>query len=63
MTVQKLDSRPHQLLLTCPNCFQPMRIAHIEVDSGRERVVLACQACNIEATCDSPPRPSLRTSS
>jgi hypothetical protein len=48
-------SRGH--LLTCPNCFQSMRIKTIESADGRDRVTLSCDECRIEATQDKTRQP------
>jgi hypothetical protein len=43
-------SRPS--LLTCPDCFRPMRITVIEVDNGRQHIKLVCDDCRTEAIQD-----------
>jgi hypothetical protein len=45
----QFDAPSRRPLLTCPNCFKPMRITVIEADNGRE---LVCDDCRAEAIQD-----------
>ena len=38
--------------LTCPHCFQPMRITFIETANGYDSIRLLCDDCGIEAEVD-----------
>jgi len=41
-------------MLTCPHCWQAMRIVTVEIADGREQIRLVCDLCKTEATQDQP---------
>lgn len=48
----QFDTPPRIPILTCPNCFTPMRIKTVEAVGDRDRITLACDDCRIEAAQD-----------
>jgi hypothetical protein len=51
---RQFDAPSAPQVLTCPDCFKPMRIVFIEEDDGRERIKFVCDDCGTEEILTCP---------